>query len=72
MINEIISFMHSILVRLDEVQEELLYYPRRRHWRWRCAVLFSRDVLDEIWDLTESVYKGFIPTFLSRQKHIKK
>ena len=23
------------LARLDEVQEELLYYPRRRCWRWR-------------------------------------
>ena len=24
-----------------------------------CAVLFPRDVLDEIWDLIESVYEGF-------------
>ena len=23
------------LARLDEVQEELLYYPRHRHWHWR-------------------------------------
>ena len=23
----------SFLVRLDKVQEELLYYPRRRRWR---------------------------------------
>ena len=23
------------LARLDEFQEELLYYPRRRRWRWR-------------------------------------
>ena len=23
------------LARLDEVQEELLYYPRRRRWRRR-------------------------------------
>ena len=23
----------SFLARLDEVQEELLYYPRRQHWR---------------------------------------
>ena len=25
----------QFLAGLDEVQEELLYYPRRRHWRWR-------------------------------------
>ena len=37
------SFSHLFLARLDEVQEELLYYPRHRHrrrrrrrrWRWR-------------------------------------
>ena len=27
-----------------------------------CAVLFPRDVLDEIWDLIESVSEGF-PTY---------
>ena len=27
-----------------------------------CAVLFPRDVLDEIWDLTESVSEDF-PTY---------
>ena len=27
-----------------------------------CAVIFPRDVLDEIWDLTESVSEGF-PTY---------
>ena len=26
-----------------------------------CAVLLSLDVLDEIWDLTESVSKDFLP-----------
>ena len=25
----------TFLARLDKVQEELLYYPRRRHWHWR-------------------------------------
>ena len=25
----------TFLARLDEVQEELLYYPRRRRWRRR-------------------------------------
>ena len=29
-----------------------------------CAVLFPRDVLDEIWDLIESVSEGF-PTYSS-------
>ena len=28
-----------------------------------CAVPFPRDVLDEIWDLIESVSECFIPTF---------
>ena len=27
-----------------------------------CAVLFSRHVLDEIWDLIESVLMNFLPT----------
>ena len=27
-----------------------------------CAVLFPRDVLDEILDLIESVSEGFLPT----------
>ena len=27
--------LSSFLACLDEVQEELLYYPRRWHWRWR-------------------------------------
>ena len=27
-----------------------------------CAVLFPRDVLDEIWDLVESVFEAF-PTY---------
>ena len=27
-----------------------------------CAVFFPLDVLDEIWDLTESVSEGFVPT----------
>ena len=30
-----------------------------------CAVLFPRDVLDEIWDLIESVSEGFLPTFVT-------
>ena len=30
-----------------------------------CAVLFPRDVLDEIWDLIESVSEGF-PSYSSR------
>ena len=25
---------YNFLVRLDEVQEELLYYPRHRRWHW--------------------------------------
>ena len=29
-----------------------------------CVVFLPRDVLDEIWDLTESVYEGF-PTYSS-------
>ena len=31
-----------------------------------CAVLFPLDVLDEIWDLTESVSEGFL-TYSNRQ-----
>ena len=27
-----------------------------------CAVIFSRHVLDEIWDLIESVLMDFLPT----------
>ena len=29
-----------------------------------CAVFFLRDVLDEIWDLIESVSEGFLPTLI--------
>ena len=37
---DILGYVYSdvcaFLARLDEVQEELLYYPRRRRWRrWR-------------------------------------
>ena len=28
-----------------------------------CAVVFPLDVLDKIWDLIESVYKGFLLTY---------
>ena len=30
---ELNDFRNEFLARLDEVQEELLYYPRRWHWR---------------------------------------
>ena len=34
-----------------------------------CAVLFSpRDVLDELWDLIESVPENFLPTFANNTK----
>ena len=33
--------------------------------------LFPRDVLDEIWDLIESVSEGFLPTFPSFQSQLK-
>ena len=31
-----------------------------------CAVLFPLDVLDEIWDLIESVSEGFFPTLIEK------
>ena len=30
-----------------------------------CAVLFPLDVLDEIWDLIESVSEGFLPSLIN-------
>ena len=33
-----------------------------------CAVLFPLDVLDEIWDLIESVSKGFLTYFCSQSE----
>ena len=35
--NTIMTGYYSLafLARLNNVQEELLYYPRRRCWRWR-------------------------------------
>ena len=32
-----------------------------------CAVLFPRDVLDEIWDLIESVPEGFLKLAIANQ-----
>ena len=29
-----VSYFCLFLARLDKVQEELFYYPRRRRWRW--------------------------------------
>ena len=34
------SVIFSFLARLDEVQEELLYYPRRRRWRGQNVKVF--------------------------------
>ena len=33
--------MMSFLARLDKVQEELLYYPWRQRWHWRCRRRWS-------------------------------
>ena len=30
-----VEVIHCLLARLDQVQEELLYYPGRRRWRRR-------------------------------------
>ena len=35
-----------------------------------CAVLFQREVWDEIWDLIESVSEGFLPTLVVTQNLI--
>ena len=44
---------------------------KNRRYMSFCAVRFSRDVLDEVWDLIESVSEGFSTYFfICRYVHI--
>ena len=61
----VIMHGEAFLARLDKVQEELLYYPRRRHWHR----FFSSSTLALVISLVTNCVFSYVSLKLHAIKH---